>query len=49
MAMHFLIIILLLAFIFPALGRCLGGLVRGFFWLILVVIGLAAIGALVHG
>lgn len=47
--MHFLIIILLLAFLFPVLGRFLGGLFQGFFWLVLLLAALAAVGALVHG
>jgi hypothetical protein len=46
--MHFLIIILLLALMFPILGRFLRSLVRGFFWLILILIGLAAVGAFIH-
>jgi hypothetical protein len=46
--MHFLIIILLLVLLFPVLGRFLGGLLKGFFWLILALVALAAVGAFIH-
>lgn len=44
--MHFLIVAVLICLLF---GRFLGGVVKAIFWLILVLIGLVAIGALVHG
>jgi hypothetical protein len=46
--MHFLVTILLLALVFPFLGRFFFSFVRGFFWLILALVVLAAVGAFVH-
>jgi hypothetical protein len=46
--MHFLLILIVLALIFPVLARVVGSLVRGFFWVILALVALAAVGALVQ-
>jgi hypothetical protein len=47
--MHFLLILFVLMLAFPIVARVLGGLLKGFFWLILALVALAAIGAMVHG
>jgi hypothetical protein len=46
--MHFLLILIVLMLAFPFLARVIGGLLKGFFWLILALTALAAIGAMVH-
>jgi hypothetical protein len=46
--MHFLLVLIVLMLAFPFFARFVGGFLKGFFWLILVLLGLAAIGAFVH-
>ena len=46
--MHFLLILIFFALIFPILARVVGGLLKSFVWLILVLLALAGVGAIVH-
>jgi hypothetical protein len=48
-AVHFLLILIVLMLAFPFLARVVGGMLKGFFWLLLLVAAIAAVGALVHG
>jgi predicted cation transporter len=47
--MHFLLILVVLMLAFPFMARVVGGLLKGFFWLILALVALTALGAFVHG
>ncbi len=47
-AMHVLLILIVLMLAFPFVARVVGGLLKGFFWLVLLLVVLAAVGALVH-
>jgi hypothetical protein len=45
---HFLLILIVVMLAFPFFARVIGGLLKGFFWLILLLAAVAAVGALVH-
>jgi hypothetical protein len=47
--MHFLLILIVLMLAFPFFARFVGGLLKGFFWLILALAALAAVGAFAQG
>jgi hypothetical protein len=46
--LHFLLILIVLMLAFPVLARVVGGALRGFFWVVLVLLGLAAVGVLIQ-
>jgi hypothetical protein len=46
--MHFLLILIVLMLAFPFFAQIVGGILKGFFWLLLLVAAMAAIGAMVH-
>jgi hypothetical protein len=43
--MHLLVIVVLVCLIFPAFGRLLGSMISAIFWLIVVLVVLAMVGA----
>ena len=47
--MHFVLILIVLMLAFPFFARIVGGILKGLFWLLLLVAAMAAVGALVHG
>jgi hypothetical protein len=46
--MHFLLILIVLMLAVPFFARLVGSVLKGFFWLILLLVALVAVGALVH-
>jgi hypothetical protein len=46
--MHILIITLVICLLVPFVGRLIAGFFKGAFWLLLVLVGLAVIGAFSH-
>jgi hypothetical protein len=46
--MHFLLILIVLMLAFPFVARIVGGMLKGFFWLLLLVAAMAAVGAFIH-
>lgn len=46
--MHLLLILLILMVAFPAFARLVGWVLSAIFWLVVIVIGLAMLGALSH-
>jgi hypothetical protein len=46
--MHILLILIVLMLAFPAFARLVGGVLKGFFWLVLVLLTIGLIGALSH-
>jgi len=46
--MHFLVIIILLCVVFPAFARLGSGILKGFMWLILVLLVVGLFGGLSH-
>jgi hypothetical protein len=47
--MHFPLILIVLMLASPFFTRVVGGILKGFFWLLLLVAAMAEVGALVHG
>lgn len=46
--MHFLVIIILLCVVFPTFARLVGGVLKGFFLFVLVLLAIGLFGGLSH-